>query len=97
MAKRARATVTEVAASHSVYVSQPNAVAALIDQSGNHTFTVRRFDGSGSSQIATHAPPHASVASGLHTKVRCYERPRKAPRQVLGGHGGARVPRLVPE
>src|SRR5213082_2434684 len=30
MAKRAGATVTEIAASHAVYVSQPNAVAALI-------------------------------------------------------------------
>jgi pimeloyl-ACP methyl ester carboxylesterase len=31
MAKRAGATVTEVAGSHAVYVSQPNAVAALIE------------------------------------------------------------------
>ena len=32
MAKRAGATVAEIAASHSVYVSQPNAVAALIEK-----------------------------------------------------------------
>jgi len=32
MAERAGATVTEVAGSHSVYVSQPQAVAALIRQ-----------------------------------------------------------------
>jgi pimeloyl-ACP methyl ester carboxylesterase len=32
MAKRAGATITETAASHSVYVSQPNAVAALIEK-----------------------------------------------------------------
>ena len=32
MAKRAGATVTEIAASHSVYVSKPNAVAALIER-----------------------------------------------------------------
>jgi pimeloyl-ACP methyl ester carboxylesterase len=32
MAKRAGATVVEVKASHAVYVSQPSAVAALIEQ-----------------------------------------------------------------
>ena len=32
MSKRAGSTVVEVAASHAVYVSQPNAVAALIKQ-----------------------------------------------------------------
>src|SRR6185295_17250876 len=32
MSQRARSTVVEVAASHAVYVSQPNAVAALIKQ-----------------------------------------------------------------
>ena len=32
MAKRAGATVTEIAGSHAVYVSQPNAVAALIEK-----------------------------------------------------------------
>jgi pimeloyl-ACP methyl ester carboxylesterase len=32
MAKRAGATVVEVKASHAVYISQPSAVAALIEQ-----------------------------------------------------------------
>ena len=32
MAKRAGATITEVAGSHAVYVSQPKAVAALIEK-----------------------------------------------------------------
>jgi hypothetical protein len=32
MAERAEATVTEIAASHSVYISQPAAVAGLIAQ-----------------------------------------------------------------
>jgi hypothetical protein len=32
MSQRAGATVTEVAASHSVYVSQPDVVASLIEQ-----------------------------------------------------------------
>ena len=32
MAKLAGATVTEIAGSHAVYVSQPNAVAALIEK-----------------------------------------------------------------
>jgi hypothetical protein len=31
MSQRAGATVVEVAGSHSIYVSQPNAVAALIE------------------------------------------------------------------
>jgi pimeloyl-ACP methyl ester carboxylesterase len=35
MSGRAGATVTEVAASHSVYVSQPAAVAALIKQAAS--------------------------------------------------------------
>jgi hypothetical protein len=34
MSKRAGATVVEVAASHAVYVSQPEAVAKLIVQAG---------------------------------------------------------------
>jgi pimeloyl-ACP methyl ester carboxylesterase len=34
MSKRAGSTVVEVAASHAVYVSQPNAVATLIKQAG---------------------------------------------------------------
>jgi hypothetical protein len=32
MSERAGATVVEVAGSHAIYVSQPNAVAALITQ-----------------------------------------------------------------
>jgi len=32
MANRAKATVAEVPGSHSIYVSNPNAVAALIEQ-----------------------------------------------------------------
>jgi hypothetical protein len=32
MSQRAGATVTELAASHSAYVSQPDAVVALIEQ-----------------------------------------------------------------
>jgi hypothetical protein len=32
MAKRAGATVVEVKASHAVYISQPSAVATLIEQ-----------------------------------------------------------------
>jgi hypothetical protein len=35
MSGRAGATVTEVAASHSVYVSQPAAVAALVKQAAS--------------------------------------------------------------
>jgi len=35
MSKRAGSTVVEVAASHAVYVSQPNAVAALIKQAAH--------------------------------------------------------------
>jgi pimeloyl-ACP methyl ester carboxylesterase len=35
MSERAGAAVTEVAASHSVYVSQPDAVANLIEQAAN--------------------------------------------------------------
>jgi len=35
MAKRAGATVSETAASHSVYVSQPQAVAALIKKAAD--------------------------------------------------------------
>jgi DMSO/TMAO reductase YedYZ molybdopterin-dependent catalytic subunit len=35
-------------------------------QSGEHTFTVRCFDGSGAVQIDEPAPPHPSGASGLH-------------------------------
>jgi pimeloyl-ACP methyl ester carboxylesterase len=37
MAERTGATVTEVSASHSVYVSQPAAVAALVTQAAAAT------------------------------------------------------------
>lgn len=37
-------------------------------QSGNHTFTVRCFDGQGAAQIVEPAPPHPSGAAGLHSK-----------------------------
>jgi DMSO/TMAO reductase YedYZ molybdopterin-dependent catalytic subunit len=37
-------------------------------QPGNHTFTVRCFDGAGAAQIVGLAPPHPSGASGLHGK-----------------------------
>ena len=35
MSKRAGATVTEVPGSHAIYVSQPAAVAALIEQAAH--------------------------------------------------------------
>jgi hypothetical protein len=35
MAKRAGATVVEVPGSHAIYVSNPKAVAALIEQAAN--------------------------------------------------------------
>ena len=35
MAKRAGATVVEVPGSHAIYVSNPNAVAALIEQAAS--------------------------------------------------------------
>jgi len=38
-------------------------------QAGTHTFTVRCYDGAGSPQIETPAPPHPSGASGLNTKT----------------------------
>ncbi|HEV8608518.1 MAG TPA: molybdopterin-dependent oxidoreductase [Thermoanaerobaculia bacterium] len=37
-------------------------------QPGNHTFTVRCFDGGGVAQIVDTKPPHPSGASGLHSK-----------------------------
>lgn len=37
-------------------------------QPGNHTFTVRCFDGQGAAQIVEPAPPHPSGAAGHHTK-----------------------------
>ncbi len=36
---------------------------------GRHTFTVRCFDGKGTPQIETEAPPHPSGASGLHSRT----------------------------
>jgi hypothetical protein len=39
MSERAGSTVVEVAASHSVYVSQPAAVAALIEQASSAVTT----------------------------------------------------------
>ena len=39
MAKRAGSTVVEVAGSHAIYVSQPNAVAALIEEAAKSTNT----------------------------------------------------------
>ena len=35
MAKRAGATIVEVPGSHAIYVSNPNAVAALIEQAAS--------------------------------------------------------------
>lgn len=35
---------------------------------GQHTFTVRCYDGSGAVQVAEPAPPHPSGAAGLHSK-----------------------------
>ena len=35
MSKRAGATVTEVSGSHAIFVSQPTAVAAFIEQAAN--------------------------------------------------------------
>ncbi|MFH0341255.1 MAG: hypothetical protein ACHBNF_03820 [Chromatiales bacterium] len=35
MSKRAGSTVVEVAGSHAIYVSQPNAVAALIEKAAS--------------------------------------------------------------
>jgi len=37
-------------------------------QPGQHTLTVRCYDGKGALQISEMAPPHPSGASGLHTK-----------------------------
>jgi hypothetical protein len=39
MAERTGATVTEVAGSHAVYVSQPRAVADVIEQAVQHVTT----------------------------------------------------------
>ena len=40
MAERTGATVEEVAASHSIYISQPAAVAGLIEQAANSVVVV---------------------------------------------------------
>jgi DMSO/TMAO reductase YedYZ molybdopterin-dependent catalytic subunit len=37
-------------------------------ESGEHTFTVRCYDGNGTPQIATPSPPEPSGATGLHSK-----------------------------
>jgi DMSO/TMAO reductase YedYZ molybdopterin-dependent catalytic subunit len=37
-------------------------------QPGKHTFTVRCFDGNGTAQIETQAPPEPNGATGLHSK-----------------------------
>jgi len=41
MAKRARATVAEAAASHSLYVSKPQDVAALIEKAAREVASTR--------------------------------------------------------
>jgi hypothetical protein len=37
-------------------------------QSGEHTFTVRCYDGTGEPQIAATSPPEPHGATGLHSK-----------------------------
>jgi DMSO/TMAO reductase YedYZ molybdopterin-dependent catalytic subunit len=37
-------------------------------QSGNHTFTVRCYEGNGTPQIATPSPPEPNGATGLHSR-----------------------------
>lgn len=39
-------------------------------EAGNHTFTVRAFDGTGERQIVSLAPPHPSGATGLHSVIK---------------------------
>lgn len=41
-------------------------------QHGKHTFTVRCFDGQGTPQIVTQAPPEPSGASGLYNKTQMF-------------------------
>jgi DMSO/TMAO reductase YedYZ molybdopterin-dependent catalytic subunit len=41
-------------------------------RSGDHTFTVRCYDGAGTPQITTLAPPHPSGASGLHSRTEMF-------------------------
>jgi hypothetical protein len=53
MAKRAGATVVEVSGSHAVYVSQPDAVVALIAKADDLLACVH---GRGSFAVAAHSP-----------------------------------------
>ena len=41
-------------------------------QHGNHTFTVRCYDGQGTPQIVTQAPPEPSGATGLYSKTEMF-------------------------
>ena len=41
-------------------------------QNGKHTFTVRCYDGQGTPQIVTQAPPAPSGASGLYSKTQMF-------------------------
>ena len=41
-------------------------------QHGNHTFTVRCYDGQGEPQIVTEAPPEPDGASGLYSKTEMF-------------------------
>ena len=41
-------------------------------QHGNHTFTVRCYDGHGTAQIVTSAPPEPDGASGLYNKTEMF-------------------------
>lgn len=50
MAKRAGATVVEVKGSHAVYISQPSAVAALIEQAA------RKVKPAGAKQVPRNYP-----------------------------------------
>jgi len=43
MAKRIGATVTEVKASHAVFMTQPKAVADVIDQAARNAVSARRY------------------------------------------------------
>jgi hypothetical protein len=79
MAERTEATVTEIPGSHSVYLSQPQAVAALIKQAAlaavRHTL--------GSAVPAPLAPgPHLPISQPcIHQNVGIEPRPRSS-----GGH-----------
>ena len=59
MAKRAGSTVTEVAGSHSVYVSQPQAVAAFIAKAAEELSTASDAATAGPSRSAPARRPHA--------------------------------------